>query len=429
MRVLYDITVLGIGHHHSHARTGVFRVVENLAHGLKNSTACDLTFCTGNPHSSALLDALDYLEANPELAEISLPHESWKFKQSLRSAQVQLKSKIAASSALQKIPLEVIRKLNRAIDKGTEVFYEPFNPKALTEFDLYHSPFYAVPKQLQKAKHLKKFLTVMDLIPILYPKFFEFKEDDSLKQAVSSLDSESWVLCISESTKNDLCNYSTVVDPSKVVVTPLAASKLFYACNDVHKVEHTRKKYGIPDAPYLLSLSTLEPRKNIDHIIRCFAKLIQQENIQDLHLVLVGTKGWNYDKIFDEISSNAALKKRIITTGFVADEDLAALYSGALTFIYPSFYEGFGLPPLEAMQCGVPVITSNTSSLPEVIGDAGIMLAPTDVDGLCQSILKLYHSSSLRDAMALQSLEQARKFSWDKCTEATITAYKAALSA
>jgi glycosyltransferase involved in cell wall biosynthesis len=96
--------------------------------------------------------------------------------------------------------------------------------------------------------------------------------------------------------------------------------------------------------------------------------------------------------------------------------------------LYPSFYEGFGLPPLEAMQCGVPVITSNKSSLPEVVGDAGIMIEPTDTDGLCQSILDIYNKPSLREAMSLKSLEQAEKFSWEKCTQETIAAYKTALS-
>ena len=103
------------------------------------------------------------------------------------------------------------------------------------------------------------------------------------------------------------------------------------------------------------------------------------------------------------------------------------MYSGATTFVYPSFYEGFGLPPLEAMQCGVPVITSNTSSLPEVVGGAGIMIYPTDSDALCQGMYKLYTQSSLRESMTLRSIEQAKKFSWQKCTQQTIDVYKLAL--
>jgi glycosyltransferase involved in cell wall biosynthesis len=237
------------------------------------------------------------------------------------------------------------------------------------------------------------------------------------------------VICISESTKNDLCNYSSKIDPAKVFVTHLAAEpSMFYQCKDFNKINSVRNKYKIPEGSYMLGLSTLEPRKNLDHIIRCFAQVIQETKIQDLSLVLVGNPGWNYGKILEEISNHKLLANRVIVTGRVADEDLAALYSGAIVFIYPSFCEGFGLPPLEAMQCGIPVITSNTSSLPEVVGDAGIMLDPTNTDGLCQSMLEIYNKPSLREAMSLKSLEQAKKFSWDKCTKETIAAYKTALS-
>ena len=218
------------------------------------------------------------------------------------------------------------------------------------------------------------------------------------------------------------------INPDRVVVTHWAASELFYLCDNDSEIESVKKKYQIPDAPYVLSLSTLEPRKNIDHTIRCFARLVEQENIHDLYLVLVGTKGWDFEKIFEELANSPKLKDRIIITGYVDDEDLAPLYSGAMAFVYPSFYEGFGLPPLEAMQCGVPVITSNTSSLPEVVGGAGIMVAPTDADALAQSMLDLYNNSDLREQMSFNSIEQAKKFSWQKCTQQTIDAYKAALN-
>ena len=171
----------------------------------------------------------------------------------------------------------------------------------------------------------------------------------------------------------------------------------------------------------------LYQEKNIAHLVRCFAQVIQEQNIQDLNLVLVGSQGWDYDAILQEISSQYTLRSRIIVTGRVADQDLAAIYSGAVAFVYPSLYEGFGLPPLEAMQCGVPVITSNTSSLPEVVGDAGILLDPTDVDALCHSIFKIYNQLSLREKMSAKSLEQAKKFSWERCTEETLDAYRTAL--
>jgi glycosyltransferase involved in cell wall biosynthesis len=171
----------------------------------------------------------------------------------------------------------------------------------------------------------------------------------------------------------------------------------------------------------------LEPRKNIHHVIRCFSKTVLGEEIDDLCLVLVGTKGWDYGKVFEELSRYPALRKRIILTGYVDFEDLAPLYSGALAFVYPSLYEGFGLPPLEAMKCGTPVITSNTSSLPEVVGDAGTMVSPTDEDALCHAMLEIFRDSALRTRMSERSLARADLFSWEKCIEETIRAYRIAI--
>ncbi len=428
MKIVYDISVLAYGHYFN-AKAGIFRAVENLAYELKNAKECDLFFyVSGDAYN--IFTALNYLESNPELVTVPLFHKNWKLRRSLNDTLCFLNSKIDTTSKLQKIPLQAFRKIVIDVVRRTEVFSERIDAKSLAEFDIYHSPFYAIPPQVRETSHIKKFLTVNDMIPFLYPEFFEGSQQniDNVVQALKSLDLDSWVLCISQSTKNDLCNYSKNIAPERIFVTPLAASQLFYHCSDAQKIEATRRKYNIPNAPYILSLGTLEPRKNVVQTIRCFIKLVEQQNIKDLYLVLAGAKGWSYEKIFAEISSNHNLKDKIIVTGYVADEDLAPLYSGALAFVYPSFYEGFGLPPLEAMQCGIPVITSNTSSLPEVVGDAGIMLAPKDVDGLCHSMFELYSNLSLRQSLADKSLEQAKKFSWEKCTSSTIAAYKTALS-
>lgn len=432
MKVLYDISVLGTGYYYPRARTGVFRVVENLAYGLASSKECDLSFCAGESLQK-LHASLDYLAFNSRFKGMSLPKTHiTKIKRGLDTKLCDLNTEITNVSneaRLRLLYLKIWRKLfyltNKMIGGNS---HHLIYPQDLEQADIFHSPFYPISRQVKQIKDKHVFLTVYDLIPIMFPQFFEFKEDHLLNSILESLEPENWALCISDSTKNDLCNKFTKIDPSRVFVTPLAASELFYSCNDSAQMSLIRKKYNIPDAPYILSLSTLEPRKNIDHTIRCFAHLSQQEHIKDLYLVLVGTKGWDYNKIFEEISNNHSLQDRIIVTGYVADEDLAALYSGALAFVYPSFYEGFGLPPLEAMQCGVPVITSNTSSLPEVVGDAGIMVDPLDTDVLCHSMLQIYNDSSLRDAMSLKSIEQAKKFSWEKCTQQTIAAYKAALS-
>jgi glycosyltransferase involved in cell wall biosynthesis len=429
MKVLYDISVLGVGHYNPRARAGIFRVIENIAHGIKTSKECDLLFSV-NSSRKGLSNVLNYLKDNPKLADVPVGHQHKDIKliHRLNTLYNFINSSISIPPKPYELPHRIFRKLltpiqSRVLSQPTVIDFD-----TLQQAQIYHSPFYNFPPRIVKARHLKKFLTVYDLIPILYPKFFDFNEHSVVKTAISNLDPESWVFCISHATKNDLCNYARTVDPSKVIVTHLAASEDFYPCTDQRQLQKARRKHGIPEVPYLLSLSTLEPRKNIDHTIRCFLQLIQQEKLNDLNLVLVGAKGWNYEKIFAEISGNSHLKERVIVTGYVADEDLAPLYSGALAFVYPSFYEGFGLPPLEAMQCGVPVITSNTSSLPEVVGDAGIMLNPTDLDGLCQSLLNIYSKTELRESMVERSLVQAQKFSWNRCINETVAGYKTALN-
>jgi glycosyltransferase involved in cell wall biosynthesis len=152
-----------------------------------------------------------------------------------------------------------------------------------------------------------------------------------------------------------------------------------------------------------------------------------EKAVGDMRLVMVGTRGWKMESIFAELSSLGSLADRVIVTGFVPDEDLAPIYSHASMFVYPSLLEGFGLPPLEAMQCGVPVITSNTSSLPEVVADAGIMVPPSDADALCQAMTNLYQDSELHDRLASKALERAATFSWGRCADETVAAYRAAL--
>jgi glycosyltransferase involved in cell wall biosynthesis len=311
-----------------------------------------------------------------------------------------------------------------------------FNPDAgnetnLQRADIFHSPYFPIPERVRKHKNIKPFLTVHDLIPIRYPEFFSLPSDGGehpLKVIVDGIRREDWVVCVSQSTKDDLCNYRKDLDPGRIFVTHLGASEWFYPCQDNLAIEKVRAKYKLPAGRYVLSVCTLEPRKNLAHLIRCFAQLIQQERLSDLHLVLVGNLGWKYESIFAELTSTKALRDRIIIAGYVKDEDMAALYSGSLFFVYPSLYEGFGLPPLEAMQCGVPVITSNTSSLPEVVGDAGIMVNPQDSDALCQAMMQLVSDGNWRKTAAQKCLQQARKFGWAQCADQTLNAYHAAIT-
>lgn len=420
MRVIYDISVLGTGFHVPRARTGIFRVIENLAQELVKTQEIS-SFSTGETLYN-LFQCLDYLQSNEKLQGIQV------IKPNVNKNLLNLMFSLYKSIHIKanSLPLKILFRIVNIISART-TSYNIMDRDMLEAADIYHSPFYPFPKQIKRNDKLKKVITIYDLIPLLFSEFFQDHENDLIHNVLKSIDNETWVTCISHATKNDLCNHLPLLDPSKVIVTHLAASSLFYPCYDLKKIEDIKLKFGIPSGPYILSLSTLEPRKNITQTIKCFCHLVENENMNDLSLVLVGTKGWNFNPIFNEIAGKPKIRKRIIVTGYVADEYLAPLYSGAMMFIYPSFYEGFGLPPLEAMQCGVPVITSNTSSLPEVVGDAGIMVDPTDSDEICQAMLNIYRRGSLRDSMCVKSIERAKLFSWEDCAQQTVAAYKRAL--
>jgi glycosyltransferase involved in cell wall biosynthesis len=308
-------------------------------------------------------------------------------------------------------------------------FLRPIAQEDIDRADIFHSPVHAIPAQLQEAGNILKFITIHDLIPFICPEYCHSSSADYMKTIVDSIKPDTNVICVSNATKNDLFTFMPFLDPDKVSVVCLAAGDHFYRCCDLNRISQTRIKYNIPpESDYLLALSTLQPRKNFERIIRSFVELVKAEHVKDLNLVLVGADGWDYKKIYDEIKGAGELSNKIILTGYVPDEDLAPLYSGAMVFLYPSLYEGFGLPPLEAMQCGTPVITSNNSSLPEVAGHAAIMIDPRDGDGLCQSMLNLYKSHDLREKLSAASIERAKRFSWDKTTRETIDAYRRAFS-
>ena len=293
--------------------------------------------------------------------------------------------------------------------------------------DIYHSTFLPLVNAPPRSVCAARVLTVYDLIPIILPEFCTYENRALIEQVINSAVYADRVMAISESTKSDLCEH-TGIDPDRVAVTPLAASAQFYPCQSREAHAEVRSKYGIPDGQYALSLCTLEPRKNIEQVIRSYVDLVRQQRLDDLSLVLVGTKGWDFDHIFDEIKGADALSDKIIITGYLPDEALAPVYSGATMFLYPSLYEGFGLPVLEAMQCGVPVVTSNVSSLPEVVGNAGIMLDPRDGAGLSQAMFDIYSDETLRERLALQGVAHANTFSWERCAKSTIAAYETALA-
>ena len=214
------------------------------------------------------------------------------------------------------------------------------------------------------------------------------------------------------------------ISKDRVVVIPEGCEPRFRPLAEPEQLYRVRVKYGLPPL-YMLCLGTLEPRKNITTLLHAFARLRQILHGEPaLHLVVAGARGWREQTIFQTIKS-LALEQVVCLPGFINDEDLPALYGGALLFVFPSLYEGFGLPVLEAMSCGVPVVTSNTSAMPEVAGDAALLVDPYDVKGMATAIAAIVHDASLRDNLRQKGLARAQQFSWEMTARQTLDLYLA----
>ncbi|MGH9752280.1 MAG: glycosyltransferase family 4 protein [Blastocatellia bacterium] len=232
------------------------------------------------------------------------------------------------------------------------------------------------------------------------------------------------VATISEFSRQDLLNIYKL-PPEKVVVTYCGVESGFTPHpSGPNEAEEVRGRFGI-SRDFLLAVGSLQPRKNLVRLIRAYARLRSEREDFRPQLVIVGRKLWLASEIFDE-----ALRHRwaddVILTGYVADEDLPPLYRAARAFVYPSLFEGFGLPPLEAMACGTPVVTSNVSSLPEVAGGAALLIDPNDEQALANALIEIANNERLRAELREKGIAQAKKFTWRAAAEQTLRLYQEA---
>lgn len=256
----------------------------------------------------------------------------------------------------------------------------------------------------------KRVLVVYDMVIKDCPETMSVKTrtmlDLTLGRSVKRADR---IITISDFSKSRIMKHYKVPE-DKISVVPCGLDKnRFYPVNDDSLIAGVRKKYGIRDS-YYLYLGNLEPRKNISRLIEAYSKALALCPKLP-RLVLAGIKGWGYDDIFQSVE-RYGLTDRVIFTGYVEDGDVPLLINGAEAFCFPSLYEGFGLPPLEAMACGVPVIVSNTSSLPEVVGDCGIIVDPYDTDGIATALVRVLEPECANRLRSL-GLKRAEMFSWD----------------
>lgn len=266
-------------------------------------------------------------------------------------------------------------------------------------------------------------VSVHDLSFEHLPQTFNRRSRTQLRLTVRhSVKKAARILTLSEHTRRDMIEtYGT--SPERITAIPLAAPSYFGRVREERELQRVRHIYGI-EGDYILCVSSIQPRKNLPRLVRAYESLRNKRGPGKLpKLVLVGKCAWLYDETLRSIEEGR-MKDSIILTGYVPQSDLPALYSGSICFVYPSYFEGFGLPPLEAMKCGTPVIAGNRTSLPEVVGDAGILVDPFDVNAIAAAIERLVDDPDLRQQLSVKGVARSRLFDWNETARRTLNIYE-----
>lgn len=304
---------------------------------------------------------------------------------------------------------------------NSQVFCEQFwLPYRISKekLDVVHFP--AFPPGLFVPK--KYIVTLHDATMWKYKQTISWKNKIYMKPLTNiALRKADKIITVSDSSKKDIVKYCKV-DERRIINTGESISDAFCLINDREILEKTKLKLNLPDK-FILYVGSIEPRKNLATLLKAY-KLLRRKR-QDLiyKLVLVGRKAWGDKEIKSKIFE-LGIERDVLQIGYVRENDLNCIYNLAKLFVFPSIYEGFGLPPLEAMSCGVPVLVSNVSSLPEILGDAAVLIPPLDTETMAKKIEILLENSSLREDLIRKGMERVKLYSWEKVVRKTIEAYE-----
>jgi len=291
-------------------------------------------------------------------------------------------------------------------------------------FDYYlRSPtiFHGTNFALFPGKNSRKLITIYDLTFIKYPHYADAVMKTYTQKIRQCLQQADAAIAISENTKKEIVEHFNF-DPDRIYVTPLASRyhPKYLSEEQAAKIQPSLA-YDF-SRPYILFVSTIEPRKNIINLVHAFNYLKERSKIPH-NLVLIGQKGWNYQDIFGAIASSPWCEQ-IHHLDYLSSEAVALFYSQAAVFVYPSYYEGFGLPVLEAMTLGAPTIAANTASIPEVVGDAAILIDPNQPLDLAEAILKVLLDPQLQQELIHKGYQRAKLFSWQSTAQGTLQVYR-----
>ena len=414
LNVIYDATLITNYFHKDSARSGIFVVAYNILIELKKRNDVQLALYI-DPEKSGeairvkkiLFPDLEYVfdySKNKILVAINL----WLWK---------THSKLFSHLWLRKpfaLGIVFTQSLLRLIIRNK------YKEDLLKNADAYLSPAFKVPDLIRSKTNARTYILLHDTIPYKLARIDNIPWKKYLDAVLSHAKQGDFFFFNSECTKKDFEEMFSLADEFTSKVTYLAAADSFHPNRDGDDRFRIRQKYKIPqNKKYVFSLCTIEPRKNLIRAVRNFIVFVEKHNIEDLVWVM---GGGHWDSFVKELKKNNMSwdSKYIIRAGYIDDDDLPVLYSNAEWFVYTSQYEGFGLPPLEAMQCGCPVITSNNSSLPEVVGDTGIMIDWDSDEQHIEAYEKYYFDDVLRRNCAQKGFDRAKMFSWRKTIDGMV---------
>ncbi len=419
INVLFDATVLANNFNKDGSRTGIFFVACNILIELLKRPELKVNLYCDTKQLYGLIGLIDSDKRfkNTEIfkyskLECSVAYFEW----------LKYKNKVNKESKIVRVVIKAILNFLKSISEQRRKLNINFGfISNIKKFDVFISAYEKIPESIAKIPHIKKYTILYDTIPIIYPENYPGMDDGTFwhHKLTESINKDDFYFSISDYTKNDFIKYVKNINPDHIKTIPLSTGIFYSRVEDNEQIDAVKEKYNIPkNKKYLFCLCTLEPRKNQIFAIKNFIEFIKKNNIDDFIFVLGGTSWPQFEqKINDAINDLDNYKDKIVRVGYIDDNDMPALYSGAEMFVFPSIYEGFGIPILEAMKCGCPVISSNVASMPEVIGDCGIQINPTSDEELIMAFEKMYYQRDFREECINKGLEREKLFTWEKCAD------------
>ena len=412
MRVLFDISVLGYGGLSPAYRTGVYRSVERLGRAFVERHADTVKFCAADSAEAWALSLAYWRRTHGTRGEF-VPQGGGECFLRIHDELIRWNAK-GKGSAPFRLGRRVLREMSQRLQ-----FTAPRLPASEFSGAVYHSPFYGFPAASGGAARV---LTINDLVNLSHPELTGGSAEP-MRGIVASIRPSDWIVCISEWTRNELLSIVPSLSPERVRVVLLGVDGEFRPCTET-EVSASRAAFAL-DRPYFLSVATQEKRKNLPFLIGAFDKLLSRRPDCQAELVLIGAPGGGSEAV----KATSRAKGRVRWLGFVNEAHLAPLYTGALAFAFPSLFEGFGLPALEAMQCGCPVIASQGSALTEVVGEGGERIDPRNEEAWSHALEVRYDSETERAQWRAKGTAWVSRFSWKKTADDYMAIYRQAFEA